>query len=452
MLTLRSGIRRGPQGNISRRELLQIGSLSTLGISLPQWLASQDAQGAGRKGPEVNCILLWLLGGPSHIDMYDLKPDAPAEIRGELNPIQTCTPGLEFGELMPNLAKCADQFSLIRSMYSYSPTHGKGDWHLMSGNKYTKEMAPASFGSILTWQQERAKARTTPPYVHVGEMQSTNYGKQGRAGYLGQTYDPFVVEQEPQASSFKVEAFSRNDSISVDRLSDRRSLLTAVDQFQASTEQQLSISQTKDEYTQRAFSMLTGSKAKNAFDINQESDATRDAYGRNRVGQGLLLARRLVEAGVRFVTVKGYVRYGWDHHPEVFPRLRTEVPPYDQGYAALLKDLADRGMTENTLVITAGEFGRTPRLNTDARGPGRDHWNKAFSLTMGGGGIKTGVLLGATDKHAAEVTERPVSVEDYAATVYHALGMDPAGIGYTHSGRPMPALPEGKVIPELLGS
>ena len=198
--------------------------------------------------------------------------------------------------------------------------------------------------------------------------------------------------------------------------------------------------------------MLTGSKAKDAFDINQESDATRDAYGRNRVGQGLLLARRLVEAGVRFVTVKGYVRYGWDHHPEVFPRLRTEVPPYDQGYAALLKDLADRGMTENTLVITAGEFGRTPRLNTDARGPGRDHWNKAFSLTMGGGGIKTGLLLGATDKHAAEVTERPVSVEDYAATVYHTLGMDPKGSGYTHSGRPMPALPEGNVIPELLGS
>ena len=452
MLTLRSGIQSGPQGKVSRRDLLQIGSLSALGISLPQWLASQDAQGANRKGREVNCILLWLLGGPSHIDMYDLKPDAPAEIRGELNPIQTCTPGLEFGELMPNLAKCADQFSLIRSMTSPDPTHGRADHYLMSGSRHTKEMVPASFGSILTWQQERNKARTTPPYVHVGEMKSTNYGKQGRAGYLGPTYDPFVVQQEPQSSSFRVDTFSRNDSISVDRLSDRRSLLTAVDQFQANTEQQLNISKAKDAYTERAFSMLTASKAKDAFDISQESDATRDAYGRNRVGQGLLLARRLVEAGVRFVTVKGYVRYGWDHHPEVFPRLRMEVPPYDQGYAALLKDLADRGMTENTLVITAGEFGRTPRLNTDARGPGRDHWNKAFSLTMGGGGIKTGVVLGATDKHAAEVTERPVTVEDYAATVYHTLGMDPKGIGYTLGGRPMPALPEGKVIPELLGS
>ncbi|MFP6650382.1 MAG: DUF1501 domain-containing protein, partial [Pirellulaceae bacterium] len=167
-------------------------------------------------------------------------------------------------------------------------------------------------------------------------------------------------------------------------------------------------------------------------------------------GQGMLLARRLVEAGVRFVTIKGYIRYGWDHHPEVFPRLRTEVPPYEQGYAALLNDLADRGMMENTLVITAGEFGRTPRLNTDARGPGRDHWNRAFSLTLGGGGIKTGVVVGATDKHAAEVTDRPVSVPDFAATVYHALGMKPDSVALAPDGRPLEALPEGNVVHELM--
>ena len=159
---------------------------------------------------------------------------------------------------------------------------------------------------------------------------------------------------------------------------------------------------------------------------------------------------RLVESGVRFVTVKGYVRYGWDHHPEVFPRLRTEVPPYDQGYAALLNDLHDRGMLDNTLVITAGEFGRTPKLNSDPRAPGRDHWNRAFSLTIGGGGVKTGVVLGATDKHGADITERPVSVPDLAATVYHALGMDPRAKLQTPNGRPMIALPEGKVIQELV--
>lgn len=208
--------------------------------------------------------------------------------------------------------------------------------------------------------------------------------------------------------------------------------------------------QTHDAFNARAFDLLTSNKAKEAFDISSEPEGLRDRYGRNRVGQGLLLARRLVESGVRFVTVKGYVRYGWDHHPEIFPRLKMEVPPYDQGYSALLEDLAERGMLDDTLVITAGEFGRTPRLNTDSRGPGRDHWSQAFSLTMGGGGVKTGVVLGATDKHAAEVTERPVSVEDYAATVYQALGMNPHKTYLTLDGRPTEGLPEGHVISELL--
>ena len=196
--------------------------------------------------------------------------------------------------------------------------------------------------------------------------------------------------------------------------------------------------------------MITSQRAKNAFDISQETAQVRDRYGRNRVGQGLLLARRLIESGVRFVTVKGYVRYGWDHHPEIFPRLKTEVPPYEQGYAALLNDLAQRGMLENTLVITAGEFGRSPRLNNDPRAPGRDHWARCFSLTMGGGGIKTGCVLGASDKHAAEITERPVSVPDFAATVYHALGLDPKAQLRTLDDRPMLALPDGNVISELI--
>ena len=168
------------------------------------------------------------------------------------------------------------------------------------------------------------------------------------------------------------------------------------------------------------------------------------------MGQGLLLARRLVEAGVRFVTIKGYIRYGWDHHPEVFPRLRTEVPAYEQGYAALLNDLADRGLMDNTLVITAGEFGRTPRLNDDARGAGRDHWNRCFSLTLGGGGVKTGMVLGASDAHAADIKDRPVSVPDFAATVYHALGMNPRAELKTLDDRPIEALPQGQVIRELV--
>ena len=391
-----------------------------------------------------------MLGGPSHIDMYDLKPEAPAEIRGELQPIQTRSPGIEFGELMPNLARCNDKFSVIRSMHSYTASHGKGDHHLLSGQRYSPNFMPPSFGAIKAWQHGHSHAGHVPPFVQIGDMKSTNFGRQGQAGALGRNFDPFLVDRDPNSSSFHVEAFSTPDSVGLARLTDRKSLLNGLDQFQADTERQLKFASTQEAFNEQAFDLLTSQRAKSAFDIEQEPAQIRDAYGRNRVGQGLLLARRLIESGVRFVTVKGYVRYGWDHHPEVFPRLRTEVPPYDQGYAALLNDLAERGMLENTLVITAGEFGRTPRLNSDARGPGRDHWSQAFSLTIGGGGIKAGMVLGATDKHAAEVIDRPVSVEDYAATVYHSLGMDPRKIYHTLDGRPTESLPAGNVIRELI--
>ena len=437
--------------NLGRRELLRIGGLTALGLNLPEALRAQQAVAGGTESPRepVNCILLWMLGGPSHIDMYDLKPEAPAEIRGELNPIPTNVPGLELGELMPHMAACADKFSVIRSMHSYSPTHGKGDHHLMSGNPLDGSIVPPGFGAMLAWQQEQ-RARQTPPYVQVGTISSPRYGAPGHGGYLGRTYDPFVVESDPNSSSYSVNAFNPPGSVSNDRQSGRRGLLEAVDRFQARAERQLPFASTHDEFQARAFSMITSRKAKNAFDLAQEPDSLRTAYGRNRVGQGLLLARRLVEAGVRFVTIKGYIRYGWDHHPEVFPRLRTEVPVYEQGYAALLNDLADRGMMDNTLVITAGEFGRTPRLNDDARGAGRDHWNRCFSLTLGGGGVKTGVVLGASDAHAADIKERPVSVPDFAATVYHALGMNPRAELKTLDDRPIEALPQGQVIRELV--
>lgn len=437
-----------PARRTTRRDFLTVGALTPLGVSLSGLLQQESLANTTRR--PKSCILLWMLGGPSHIDMYDLKPDAPTEIRGELNPIQTRIPGIELGELMPNMARSMDKFSLIRSMYSYTASHGKGDHHLLSGRKYTNDFYPPSFGSVLAWQAEARQRTSVPSYVQIGHMQSTNFGEQAKAGVLGRKYDPFLVESDPNSGSFSVEAFTPNDTIGIERLADRQSLLNQVDQFQAKVDRQMRFAKTHDAFNEQAFDLLTSNKAKQAFDIAQEPDLVRERYGRNRVGQGLLLARRLVESGVRFVTVKGYVRYGWDHHPEVFPRLKTEVPPYDQGYAALLEDLAERGMLEDTLVITAGEFGRTPRLNTDSRGPGRDHWGQAFSLTMGGGGVKTGVVLGATDKHAAEVTERPVAVEDYAATVYHALGMNPHKTFETLDGRPTEGLPEGNVISELI--
>lgn len=427
-----------------RREVLRLGGLTALGLGLPQLLRAQQA---AKPKKAVNCILLWMLGGPSHIDMYDLKPHAPSEIRGIFNPISTNVPGMQLGELMPNMAKCADKFSIIRSMHSYSGTHGMGDHHLMTGHRYDPAMVQPGFGAMITQQQEK-HARDTPPFVQIGDISSTRYGHPGKGGYLGRNFDPFVVTADPNAASFQVNEFS--PTVGGARVSARQGLSNALDAFQRHTETSQEALRTYDEFQERAFSMITSSVAKNAFDLSQEPAPVREVYGRNRVGQGLLLARRLVEAGVRFVTIRGYVRYGWDHHPEVFPRLKTEVPPYDQGYAALLNDLHERGMMDNTLVITAGEFGRTPRLNSDARGPGRDHWAKAFSLTLGGGGIKTGAVLGATDRHGAEITDRPVSVPDFAATVYRALGLDPMAKLYTLDDRPMFALPDGKPVSELI--
>lgn len=449
MLRLTDGSGHVSRG-ISRSEFIRVGGLTALGVNLPDALR-QRTRADSAESSEVNCILLWLLGGPSHVDMYDMKPYAPAEIRGELTPVSTQVNGLELCELMPNMASCADMFSVIRSMHSYTPAHGLGDHHLMSGNRWSSGLVPPGFGAMVAWQQNQT-VRQTPPFVQIGKLTSTNYGDPGMGGFLGRTYDPFVVSSDPNRANFHVSDFDTPETVSSGRLSDRQSLLAAVDRFQARTENQLEFAQTHDEFHSRAFSILTSNTARSAFDLSQESEKTRDAYGRNRVGQGLLLARRLVEAGVRFVTVRGYVSSGWDHHPEVFSRLRVEVPPYDQGYAALLRDLSDRGLLDNTLVITAGEFGRTPRINSGSggRAPGRDHWSRCFSLTVGGGGIRTGQVIGASDKHGAEVKENPVSVPDFARTVYHALGLDPRAELRTLDDRPMQALPEGNLISELI--
>jgi uncharacterized protein (DUF1501 family) len=239
--------------------------------------------------------------------------------------------------------------------------------------------------------------------------------------------------------------------VDVDRLSGRSSLLRSLDRYQSAQERQLEFSLYHNNFREQALKLATSRQAKEAFDLAQEPDKLRDAYGRNRVGQGMLLARRLIEAGVRFVTIQGYVDtgiYAWDHHWGIFSHLEQQLPIYDSSYSALLNDLADRGMLDTTLVITAGEFGRTPKLNKDKQGPGRDHWGRCFSLTLGGGGVKTGQVIGASDKFGAVPTERPVSVPDFVATVYHALGLNPHA-EFLSQGRPMKMLPQGEVVHEL---
>jgi arylsulfatase A-like enzyme len=381
--------------------------------------------------------------------MYDLKPSMPDEIRGKYQPVSTNLPGLQLSDQLPKLSQCADKFSLIRSMHSYSSEHGQGDFHMMCGSPEDKNIQPPGIGAVLSWQQKQQAP--VPPFVHLGNMKHPAHSAPGYGGFLGRTYDPFLIDQDADEPGFAVKEFDAAADVDVDRLSGRSSLLRSLDRYQSAQERQLEFSLYHNNFREQALNLATSRQAKEAFDLAQEPDKLRDAYGRNRVGQGMLLARRLIEAGVRFVTIQGYVDtgiYAWDHHWGIFSHLEQQLPIYDSSYSALLNDLDDRGMLDTTLVITAGEFGRTPKLNKDKQGPGRDHWGRCFSLTLGGGGVKTGQVIGASDKFGAVPTERPVSVPDFVATVYHALGLNPHA-EFLSQGRPMQMLPQGEVVHEL---
>ena len=437
---------------IGRRDFFKIGgislgAISPLGLSLPQVLANEAASG-GRK--QINVIFMFLQGGASHLDMYDMKPNAPVEIRGKYSPARTNVPGLHLSDQLPKLGKCADKFSLIRSMHSFCSKHGEGDVDIMCGSPRDKNLQAPGIGAVLSLQQKQQAP--VPPFIHLGDMKHPAHSAPGYGGYLGRAHDPFLIKENPNDSGFSVPTFDTAKEVDVNRLAGRTHLLKSLDRYQEKFERQMEFARVHNAFTEKALGLATSTKAKRAFDLSKEPDKLRDTYGRNNVGQSMLLARRLVEAGVRFVTIQGYKDtgiYAWDHHWGIFPHLEQQLPIYDSAYSALLNDLDDRGMLETTLVITAGEFGRTPKINNNKRGPGRDHWADCFSLTLGGGGIKTGRIIGASDKHGAVPVDRPVSIPDFVATVYHAIGLDPKA-EFVAQGRRMQMLPEGSVVRELL--
>ena len=437
---------------LTRRNFFQaggiaLGALSPLGLSLEEVLAAEANTGSAK---QINVIFMFLQGGASQLDMYDMKPNAPSEIRGPYFQTATKTPGMELSDQLPMLSQHTDKFSLIRSMHSFTSKHGEGDVHIMCGTPVDKNLQGPGIGAVLSKQQPQKAP--VPPFIHFGDMKHPAYTAPGFAGVLGRHYDPFVIKQDPNSMNFRVREFDTAEDIDLGRLKGRKSLLQSLDRYQAQREKQLSFAKEHDRFTERALSMSTSRQAKEAFDLSQESEALRNRYGRNRVGQGMLMARRLVEAGVRFVTIQGYVDtgiYAWDHHWGIFPHLDIQLPIYDRSYSALLEDLDQRGLLETTLVITAGEFGRTPRINDNKRGPGRDHWGRCFSLTMGGGGVKTGMVVGSSDKYSSSPDERPVSVPDFVATVYEALGLDPTD-STVSQGRPIEMLPDGIPVRELL--
>jgi hypothetical protein len=436
---------------MSRRDCLQLG-IGALGGSGMVNLLRMQAQAAGTTVAPANsrCILIWLDGGPSHFETFDPKPEAPAEIRGEVGTVATKTPGVYFGEYLPRLASMSDKLAIIRSVRHNQGNHGAGNHYMMTG---APPRIPVSCGAHVSFHPsmgavtayERSAPDGMPAYFSLPSMT-----RSGGPNFLGTKYAPFVVGGDPNQKDFRLRDVALPPGMTDDRFHQRRDLRNQVDQFVRMTDRVAGDPAVAlDECYRQGYDLVTSPEAQTAFDIHQEDDKTRDAYGRNDFGQRLLLARRLVEAGVPFVTINDG---GWDHHSEIFTRMRDDLPPIDQGLSTLILDLENRGLLDSTLILMLGEFGRTPKISTlpDRKTPGRDHWANAMSILFAGCGTPGGQVVGATDRKGYAACERILSPENFVATVYSKLGIDPGKIYYAPNGRPVHLVSDSEPIAELM--
>ena len=419
----------------SRRDFLRIGALSPLGLSLPQLLGA-DAPGRSSRAQSV--ILVYLGGGLSHHDSFDMKPGAVEQIRGKYRSIPTSVPGLGICELLPETAKIMNKVTLVRSGTHENDHHETASNWVLSGRFGTPFGDHPAMGAIVA--HETGFSGMVPPYVAVPKNPSFTW-ELGKSVWLGGRCESFKAGN-PNGENYRVRDLSAPVGITSQTLDRRKSLLAAVDQLADKVKGNDQIA-TYDEFSRKAAEMVLSPQAQAAFAIEKEDAKIRDSYGRSEFGQSALLARRLVENGVRFVTVN---YGGWDHHGDIFKNLDKKLPEFDLGYSALIRDLDQRGLLKDTLVLAMGEFGRTPKVNDKA---GRDHWGRAGSMLWAGAGVAQGKVIGATDKNGAFVTDRPVRPADVAWTVYDALGIDPAKELHTPEGRPVSILAEGAPVSEL---
>ncbi len=443
----------------TRRELLRVGGLSALGLTLADGLRLESAQASApvRTGKAKSVILIFNCGGPSHLDLRDMKPEAGADVRGEFKPVRTDVPGIEVSELMPRLARQARRLAIVRSVHHSQTQHNPGMYWSIVGRPYPVDSTlinPSrndypSFGTLVGWLASRGGYQgPLPPYVitpgpHCDSLAYITPGQYG--GFLGTPYDPFVLNSDPSKPGFKLPNLDPVAGVTVDRLRDRQALQKKLDHgLRALDEGAL---RDADVALNKAFSLVTSSVVRRAFDLSQEKPETRERYGKHTWGQSHLLARRLIEAGARFVTTVNGQSIIWDTHKDNFKLMKERlVPPIEQSFAALLEDLAERGLLDETLVVWMGDFGRTPKINGDA---GRDHWPQCYSVVLAGGGIRGGQVVGESDRIGAFPVSRPVTPADLHATVFAALGYDPHAISYPSlDGRPIP-LSEGEPLREL---
>lgn len=429
-----------------RRDFLKLGlTAAGGGLGFTDLLRARAMAAGASEKPPVNCIMVWLDGGPSHYEMFDPKPDAPQDIRGEFKAIPTSVPGVHFSECVPHLAKAADKFTVLRSVTHKDPNHGGGNHYMMTGAPTPVPVGCGafvtfhpSFGSVVSYK--RGLQNGLPGYMTLPSIT-----RSGGPNFLGAEHAPFVAGGDPNKEGFKVRDVVLPSDISDARGLSRRELRMALDRMQrlhdaAAEDPAVSF----DTFYGKAVDLIASKPAQDAFDISLEDEKTREMYGRNDLGQRMLLARRLVEVGVPFVTVN---YGGWDHHRDLFKTCKgTFMEKFDQGMAALITDLDRRGMMENTLVIALGEFGRTPKINKDS---GRDHWPGAMNILFAGAGVPRGGIIGATDPKGYYASENIHSPEDFAVTLYTKLGIDPHQHLQTSTGRPVQLVNGGQMIREL---
>jgi uncharacterized protein (DUF1501 family) len=425
---------------VSRRDFLRVGALGAMGLSLPGLLRAeaQAAPGKHSGARAHSVILVYLGGGMSHHDTFDPKPEAPAEVRGKYGTIATNVTGLRVSEMLPHMARCMGKVHLVRSGAHNNDHHETATNWVLCGRFGSAFGDYPAMGAVVA--HEVGFTGELPPYVAIPRNPSFTW-ELGKSAFLGGRYESFKTG-DPNAPNFKVQDVAPAEALTPKRAERRQTLLQAVDGLARDVHGNDQIA-TYDEFHKRAAEMILSSEARSAFALEKENGRLRDRYGRTTFGQGCLLARRLVERGVRFVTVNFG---GWDHHAKIWDGLGHKLPDFDRGFSALIEDMHSRGLLERTLVLAFGEFGRTPKINKDA---GRDHWGPAASLLFAGAGVRGGAVLGQTDKQGAYVTRRPVAPADVACTVYECVGVDPRKQLLTPDGRPVEILDTGETVKEL---
>ncbi|MEM9237679.1 MAG: DUF1501 domain-containing protein [Verrucomicrobiota bacterium] len=425
----------------SRREFLYVGVLGGLGLSLPGFLR-QQALGAQKfyetkDGPAKGIIHIFLPGGMAHQESFDPKPYAPAEYRGPFGAIDTALKGVQFGEKLPHLAKLADKFTVIRSMSHGEAAHERGTHNMFTGYRPSPAVEYPSFGSVIS--HELGPKNNLPPYVCVPNVPN----EFANSGYLSSAYGPFALGSNPEQKNFQVRDLNLPKDVSDERFARRRTMLETVDHHFRTLEESDALD-SMDAFYQHAYKLISSEKAREAFNLSSESDKLKEAYGRNAPGQRMLLARRLIEAGTRFVSLTAG---GWDHHDNIKNGIQGQLPPVDKAIAALLTDLEERGMLDSTLVMVTSEFGRTPKINPNG---GRDHWPRVFSVMLAGGGVKKGYVHGSSDALGGEVDTDGVTVADLATTVYQQIGITADKELMAPGNRPIEIVDGGSVIESIL--